>query len=588
MSMLKNFKALKSFKVIFLMVLLLFSVTVIAVKGLEFGIDFKGGTMFKMHFEKALTPEQMNEVKSTLEQRLNWSGLMDLDVKPWGDEYVLINIAETDPEKVEKIESVLSKQGKFETAFNGKVIYDGKSIMDMPSGVQSGYGIKQGGNLFVATLPFSIDFDAAKAFAEAAYHTCEHAGMGSDGKPVYDCPSIFLFLDRPKDAVLVMGEELFETESITYSVPGSESTEVLIDDIKENSESEIVVIEDTDANVSAEILSELEMLFEDGRTLAVVPEGTSENVTDSLAEIGYDVREVPKTGEYWLWDATGLKSVMSIGEGLANMSQKDKSSMQVYQKLVITMTNSTLEGANQELDSMRILLKSGSLPLRVESIDKDVISPALGREFLSNAMVAGIAAILAVAFVLFLRYRRIILTIPMMFTALSEVVIIMGFAALTGWNLDLAAIAGIIAAVGTGVDDQIVITDELMRGERKTGVRSILGKVKNAFFIIFAAASTTIAAMFPIVFIGLGMGKLVGFATVTIFGVLAGVFVTRPAFAEIMKEVAYNELFRRGEKPAEVEVSKKPAEVEVSKKPAEDDDEAVEDDKAGKESSEKQ
>ncbi|MCK4883329.1 MAG: preprotein translocase subunit SecD, partial [Candidatus Diapherotrites archaeon] len=274
---------------------------------------------------------------------------------------------------------------------------------------------------------------------------------------------------------------------------------------------------------------------------AVVPEGLNENIINSITEIGYSIREVSKTGDYWLWDATGLKSVMSIGEGLANMGQGEES-MQVHQNLVITMTNPTIEGANDELSSMKILLRSGSLPLHVESIDKDVISPELGRDFLANALLAGLAAIFAVAAVLFIRYRRIIIAIPMMFTALSEVVIIMGFAALTGWNLDLAAIAGIIAAVGTGVDDQIVITDELLRGEKKTGRRSIVGKIKSAFFIIFAAASTTIAAMFPIIFIGLGMGKLVGFATVTIFGVLAGVFVTRPAFAEIMKMIVYKEI----------------------------------------------
>ena len=45
----------------------------------------------------------------------------------------------------------------------------------------------------------------------------------------------------------------------------------------------------------------------------------------------------------------------------------------------------------------------------------------------------------------------------------SEVIILLGLASVTGYSLDLAAIAGIIAAVGTGVDDQIVITDEIVK-----------------------------------------------------------------------------------------------------------------------------
>jgi len=55
---------------------------------------------------------------------------------------------------------------------------------------------------------------------------------------------------------------------------------------------------------------------------------------------------------------------------------------------------------------------------------------------------------------------------------------------LINWNLDLAAIAGILAAVGTGVDDQIVITDEALKGARVA--RNWKSRMKNAFFIIFA------------------------------------------------------------------------------------------------------
>ena len=96
--------------------------------------------------------------------------------------------------------------------------------------------------------------------------------------------------------------------------------------------------------------------------------------------------------------------------------------------------------------------------------------------------------------------------------------------------------AGILAAVGTGVDDQIVITDELKRGESSRAA-SLIGRVRSAFFIIFAAAATTIAAMFPIMAIGSGLGKLVGFSITTIAGVLIGVFITRPAFGEIAKKI---------------------------------------------------
>ena len=115
---------------------------------------------------------------------------------------------------------------------------------------------------------------------------------------------------------------------------------------------------------------------------------------------------------------------------------------------------------------------------------------------------------------------------------LSEVVILLGFAAFIGWNLDLAAVAVIIVAVGTGVDDQVVITDESTT-QRTARMLSWKDKLKRAFFIIFAAYFTTVVAMVPLLFAGAGLLK--GFALVTIFGVSAGVLVTRPAFAAMIE-----------------------------------------------------
>ena len=96
-------------------------------------------------------------------------------------------------------------------------------------------------------------------------------------------------------------------------------------------------------------------------------------------------------------------------------------------------------------------------------------------------------------------------------------------------------VAGIIAAVGTGIDTEIIITDELLRGEKGDEAASLLTRVKRALFIVFAAASVSLATMLPIIFFGFGLGKLVGFAITTSMGVLVGVLITRPAFAEMAR-----------------------------------------------------
>jgi len=188
--------------------------------------------------------------------------------------------------------------------------------------------------------------------------------------------------------------------------------------------------------------------------------------------------------------------------------------------------------ALQNMKRLQTILITGSLPFKLNIVKTDTISPVLGEEFVRNALFIGLLAVLTVSIIVFIRYRKWQVSIPMVITLISEVIILLGVAALIGWNLDLAAIAGIIIAVGTGVDHKILITDETLKGE----LRKIFNwkeRIKGAFFIIMGAYLTTTFAMIPLIFAGAGLLK--GFAIITIIGVSIGVFITRPAYANIIE-----------------------------------------------------
>ena len=190
------------------------------------------------------------------------------------------------------------------------------------------------------------------------------------------------------------------------------------------------------------------------------------------------------------------------------------------------------ETALSQMNKLQTVLITGSLPVKIEIEKLDTISPVLGKEFIKNSIVVGLIAILAVAVVIYIRYRKFQITIPIMITTLSEVILTLGTASIMQWSMDLASIAGIIAAVGTGVNDQIVITDEVLKGESLLGWKE---RVKRAFFIIMAAYATTVAAMIPLW--GAGAGLVRGFAVTTIIGVTVGVFITRPAYASMIDKI---------------------------------------------------
>jgi preprotein translocase subunit SecD len=180
---------------------------------------------------------------------------------------------------------------------------------------------------------------------------------------------------------------------------------------------------------------------------------------------------------------------------------------------------------------LQTIIITGSLPIKLDVVKMDTISPSLGAEFMNNIYLVGLLAVLAVSIVVSVRYRKPRVVIPLVLTIVSEIVLVLGFAALVGWNLDLAAIAGIIIVIGTAVDHLVVITDETVRGEVSAVDWKV--RIKNALFIIMGAYFTAVASMIPLWFAGAGMLK--GFAFTTIVGISFGVLIARPAYAAIVE-----------------------------------------------------
>ena len=182
------------------------------------------------------------------------------------------------------------------------------------------------------------------------------------------------------------------------------------------------------------------------------------------------------------------------------------------------------------MNQLQTVLITGSLPYKLQVVKLDIISPLLGEQFVYLILLAGAAAIILVGIIIFARYRKFKMSLALLFTSFSELLIILGIAALIGWNLDLPSIAGILAVIGTGVDQQIVILDEARTG-RETSIKQ---RMKRALFVVMTAYLTSLVALLPLYWAGAGLFK--GFAFTSIIGITAGVFITRPAFADIVKK----------------------------------------------------
>ncbi len=196
-------------------------------------------------------------------------------------------------------------------------------------------------------------------------------------------------------------------------------------------------------------------------------------------------------------------------------------------------TGSGDEGKEQDQE-LEIHLRAGALPVQVEIAGSGSTSAVLGDYFKVICLIAAIAALAAVALMVYLRYRTPAIVLPMIATNVSEIIILLGIAVFIQ-QLDIAAIAALIAVLGTGIDQLIIITDEVMHEDRIPSQALYLKRLNRALVIIMTSAATVIIAMFPLIIMDLSTLK--GFAIISILCVLIGVLLTRPAYGKVVMEI---------------------------------------------------
>jgi preprotein translocase subunit SecD len=185
--------------------------------------------------------------------------------------------------------------------------------------------------------------------------------------------------------------------------------------------------------------------------------------------------------------------------------------------------------------NLEIHLRAGALPVQVTVAGSGYVPAALSDYFKTMSAVAFIIAAIAVGAVIFYRYREASIVLPMMAVNLTEIVILLGIMAAIQYQLDLAAIAALIAVLGTGIDQLVIITDEVLHEGKVPSKQLYQKRLTRAVGIIMISAATVVIAMLPLAL--LDLSTLRGFAIITILGVLIGVLITRPAYGKIIMAI---------------------------------------------------
>jgi len=488
---------------------------------LDFGIDIKGGTRIILKPKENASSQMLDQIIGTLQTRANIYGLREIKFTPArgisGDYYVEVEASGVGREVVD---TLLSKQGNFEAKIVKPVYLSGnKGVFDLG---ENKYDVEYFGNETVKISNLTvkmndsfvldnIDFEFVNVTQSNVLLFLGSAYKGNDIEMVYT---------DAQHSGIIPGKNYFEFYfGVLVSEKGAERF----------------------AKITSGIPSQLDL----------------------------------NSGDYYLKDTKIL--LYLDNQQVSDLRIASTLGGKAYTTPQITGSRESKDTALEEKLKLQTILRSGALPVSLETVSVGVISPTLGSGFIFSVAFAACLAAVVVMAIIFVRYRKLGVALPIALIGFSEVVIILGIAAtndwfiwgtalvlnsiivmlawwkkyemdptswigamlipllgLLTWTIDLPVISGIIATVGMSVDSMIIIADETLSGSgEKKILFTIRDKIKRAFFIIFGSASTVIAAMTPLIFIGIGFVR--GFAITTIIGVLVGILITRPAYAEIVE-----------------------------------------------------
>ena len=518
-------KYLKDFRILSLVAIVVLLAILDYHYGLHLGIEFAGGTQIPITLQHSVNPSEMASIIGILQQRLSTFGLKQITVTGIGDSQVQVEIPTVSPSEINSTINIINSQGIFQGVINGKEAINGSSILS--GSVGAAQPIASNGNV-TWQVNFYINQKAAQTFAKVAF--------GQANRPIY------FFLDRPTSAILVLNSSILQS-NLSLSQGSEIST---LQNTLLLSRSTIPIKTFTSGQNYSSINAFLNSSRSKYSTLilavntpnSIVREANSLNYTlsfhtvQNMTPLLGAVRINLTSTEYVVntWPAVGLLSAPILNPGVTNGN--------ISQGYVITgSAPSTLPlpakiaYAQNQSKTISSILQGGALPVLVVVGTPTITPPTIGSKFESVSLIALIIAVFAISAIIVLRYRKMFLILPILLTTFAELFIILSMIGLIG-TIDLAAVAGMIAVIGTGVDAQIIITDELLvaHGSDQHMIKARLG---DAFYIVWADAALLVIAMLPL-FFTTSLISVIGFSESTIIGALLGAFITRPTYGAII------------------------------------------------------
>lgn len=185
--------------------------------------------------------------------------------------------------------------------------------------------------------------------------------------------------------------------------------------------------------------------------------------------------------------------------------------------------------AEEEAQSLSVVLRYGSLPVSFERSQVSKVSATLGSDSLEIGLISGIAGLILVTIALVVFYRALGLIAIVGLSVFGSLLIAIysGMGELRGLTLTLSGVTGIIVAIGITADSYIVyferIKDEIREGAAVE--TAVTQGFKDAFRTILTA--DTVSLLGALLLYILTVGPVRGFALTLGIATVLDIFVAR-------------------------------------------------------------
>ncbi|HVS29995.1 MAG TPA: protein translocase subunit SecD [Thermoanaerobaculia bacterium] len=183
-----------------------------------------------------------------------------------------------------------------------------------------------------------------------------------------------------------------------------------------------------------------------------------------------------------------------------------------------------IEGSftQQQASDLALILRSGSLPASLTTLEERTVGPSLGRDSIRQGMLASVLGFALVVVAVTFYYKGA--GVNAVVALLLNLVILLGMMAWFEATLTLPGIAGIILTLGMAIDSNVLVFERI-REELRNG-KTPRAAIDSGFTLAFGTIidthlTTIIAALFLFQF---GTGPVKGFAVTLLIGLSASVF----------------------------------------------------------------